>query len=52
MSLIIYLLISKRVSADTNAIMDKWMPEDNNLEVVIFKTAMEYKATVVWFDET
>ena len=40
--------------AQTNAdyITGKWMSTDNNLEVEIFKTGSEYKATVVWFDDT
>jgi Uncharacterized protein conserved in bacteria (DUF2147) len=36
-----------------DAIIGKWMnAEDNNLEVEIYKSGNEYKAKVVWFDDS
>ena len=38
---------------NTDAIIGNWMSaEDNNLEVEIFKIGSEYKAKVIWFDDT
>lgn len=36
----------------TDAILGKWMAEEKNLEVEIFKAGNEYKGIVVWFDDT
>ena len=37
---------------NTDAIVGKWMSSENNLEVEVFKKGNEYKARVVWFDDT
>jgi uncharacterized protein (DUF2147 family) len=54
LSLIIFLItgISSHAQINADAILGKWMSEDKNLEVEIFKAGSEYKATVVWFDDT
>ena len=33
-------------------ILGKWMSEEKNLEVEIFKDGNQYKSTVVWFDDS
>ena len=33
-------------------ILGKWMSEEKNLEVEIFKAGNQYKSTVVWFDDS
>ena len=35
-----------------DAILGKWMSEDNNLEVEVYKEAGQFKARVVWFDDS
>jgi uncharacterized protein (DUF2147 family) len=35
-----------------DAIVGKWMSSDNNLEVEIYKDNAEFKARVIWFDDT
>jgi uncharacterized protein (DUF2147 family) len=37
---------------NADAIIGKWMSEENNLEVEVFKSGNEYKAKVIWFDDT
>lgn len=37
---------------NADAIIGKWMSEENNLEVEVFKSGSEYKAKVIWFDDT
>lgn len=38
---------------NTDAIIGKWMnTEDNNLEVEVYKSGNEYKAKIIWFDDT
>jgi uncharacterized protein (DUF2147 family) len=38
---------------NADAIIGKWMnAEDNNLEVQVYKVGNEYKAKVVWFDDS
>ena len=55
--LLVFLLfpIFSFKNGETNnagAITNKWMSEENNLEVEIFKTGNEYKARVIWFDDS
>jgi uncharacterized protein (DUF2147 family) len=40
------------VNNNADAITGKWMSADNNVEVEVFKTGNEYKAKVVWFDDS
>ncbi|MEO5944739.1 MAG: DUF2147 domain-containing protein [Ferruginibacter sp.] len=35
-----------------DAIAGKWMSSDNNLEVEIYKANKDFKAKVIWFDDT
>ena len=44
--------ISSHAQTNTDAIVGKWMSSENNLEVEVFKEGSEYKARVVWFDDT
>lgn len=37
---------------NANAIEGKWMSMENNLEVEVFKSGSEYKAIIVWFDDS
>jgi uncharacterized protein (DUF2147 family) len=47
-------LCSFKMSVNNNAdaIVGKWMSEEDNLEVEIFKSGNEYKARVIWFDDS
>src|SRR5665647_3620360 len=40
------------VNNNADAITGKWMSAEDNLEVEVFKTGSEYKARVVWFDDS
>jgi uncharacterized protein (DUF2147 family) len=35
-----------------DAILGKWISEERNLEVKVYKTGTEYKAKVLWFDDS
>lgn len=35
-----------------NDIIGRWKSADDNLEVEIFKTGNEFKAKVIWFDDS
>ena len=50
----ILLLSASVCNAQKNpdAILGKWMSADNNLEVEVLKSGTEYKAKVVWFDDS
>jgi len=37
---------------DSDNIVGKWMNTENNLEVEIFKTGNEFRAKVIWFDDS
>lgn len=53
--LLLYPLYSFKNTASnaTDAILGKWMnSEDNNLEVEVYKSGNEYKAKIIWFDDT
>ncbi len=51
---LLFLLCSFKKETDINAsaIEGKWMSVENNLEVEVFKSGNEYKAIVVWFDDS
>lgn len=38
--------------AQANAIVGKWMSTDDNLMVEVYKQGNEYKAKLLWFDDT
>ncbi|MEO6546703.1 MAG: DUF2147 domain-containing protein [Ferruginibacter sp.] len=40
------------VNINADAIVGKWMSLENNLEVEVFRSGREYKAKVVWFDDS
>lgn len=40
------------VQKNPDAVMGKWMSEEKNLEVQVYKTGTEYKAKVLWFDDS
>lgn len=50
--LIITLAATAAIQHHSEDIIGRWMSAENNLEVEIFKTGNEYKARVVWFDDT
>lgn len=53
--LLLYPLSSFKniASTHTDDIIGKWMnSEDNNLEVEVYKSGNEYKARIIWFDDT
>ena len=39
-------------SFKSDAIVGRWINADNNLEVEIYKSGTEYRAKVVWFDDS
>lgn len=47
--LLIVLAASASAQHRGNDIIGRWMSQENNLEVEVFKTGNEYKARVVWF---
>jgi len=55
---IIYLFIALACSLpgkaqkNPDAIIGKWMSEEDNLEVEVFKEAGQFKAKVLWFDDS
>lgn len=51
---LLIIALSANATAQHNAddIIGLWMSTENNLEVEVFKTGSEYKASVVWFDDT
>ncbi|MBS1513266.1 MAG: DUF2147 domain-containing protein [Bacteroidetes bacterium] len=44
--------LSLHAQKNPDAIIGKWMSEDNNLEVEVYKEGTEYKAKVLWFDDS
>src|SRR5450755_860067 len=52
--LLLIMLLSKITTAQHNSddIIGHWMNTENNLEVEVFKVNNEYKARVVWFDDS
>ncbi len=45
--------LKSKTTNNADAIIGKWMnAEDNNIEVEVYKVGNEYKAKVVWFDDT
>ena len=44
--------ISSHAQANADAIIGKWMSADDNLLVEVFKTGNEYRAKLVWFDDS
>ena len=44
--------ISPKETANADKMLGKWMAEDNNLEVEVFKMKDRYAARVVWFDSS
>ena len=53
LSSIIFFTVSLKAFAqiNTDAIIGKWIAEDKNLVVEIFKVGNEFKCSVVWFDD-
>ena len=52
---LLFTLCSFKNNAGNNAgaITGKWMSaEDNNLEVEVYKSGNEYKAKIIWFDDS
>lgn len=37
---------------NSDSILGKWMSSESNLEVEVFRTGSEYRARVVWFDDS
>ena len=35
-----------------DAILGKWMSDENNLEVEVYKDGSQFKARVIWFDDS
>ena len=48
------IMLAKIAMAQHNCddIIARWMSAENNLEVEVFKTGDEYRARVVWFDDS
>lgn len=54
MALVILISVTTALAAqqNVNLIIGRWMSTENNLEVEVFKTGNEFRARVVWFDNT
>lgn len=50
--LLLTLTIFSATQYNANAIVGRWMNADQNLEVEVFKQGNEYRAKVIWFDDT
>lgn len=50
--LIITLSNTAAAQHNADAIIGRWMSTENNLEVEVFKAANEYKARVIWVDNS
>ena len=50
--LVITLIVSAAAQYNSDGITGRWMSMENNLEVEIYKTGNEFKARVVWFDDS
>lgn len=50
--LVITLIVSAAAQYNSDGITGRWMSMENNLEVEIYKTKNEYKARVIWFDDS
>ena len=48
----VFFTLSCYAQKNPDAILGKWMSEDNNLEVEVYKEAGLFKAKVVWFDDS
>jgi len=52
-SALLFLLSGASMSPDAaEAIVGKWMSTENNLEVEVFRVNSEFKARLVWFDDS
>ncbi len=40
------------VQKNPDAVIGKWMSDEKNLEVQVYKAGAEYKAKVLWFDDS
>ena len=50
--LIFALTAAAAVPRSSDDIIGRWMSIENNLEVEVFKAGNEYKARVIWFDDS
>ncbi len=50
--IIIFCSLNSLAQKNPDAILGQWMSEDNNLKVEVYKEAGEFKAKVLWFDDT
>jgi uncharacterized protein (DUF2147 family) len=52
--LILFCLLTSAIHAQqkADAIKGKWMSTDNNLEVEVFRENNEFKARLLWFDDS
>ena len=52
--LLIAALFALNAHAQKNpdAIVGKWMSDENNLEVEVYKEGVQFKAKVLWFDDS
>ncbi|MDQ2720404.1 MAG: DUF2147 domain-containing protein [Bacteroidota bacterium] len=50
--LLIQSVFSSALQNRADAIIGRWMSEDNNLEVEVYRTGDEFAAKVTWFDDS
>ncbi len=50
--LLMTLTIFAAAQYNANSIVGRWMSTDQNLEVELYKLGNEYRAKVIWFDDT
>jgi uncharacterized protein (DUF2147 family) len=44
--------VNMQAQKNPDAIIGKWMSDENNLEVEVYKEGSQYKAKVLWFDDS
>lgn len=50
--LLMTLTIFAVAQSNANSIVGRWMSTDQNLEVEVYRLGNEYRAKVIWFDDT
>ncbi len=49
---VLFLALAAAPQHKVNDIVGRWMSSESNLEVEVYKTGNEYRAKVIWFDDT
>lgn len=51
-AIMIMLTLFASAQYDANSIVGRWMNTEKNLEVEVYKIGNEYRAKVIWFDDS